>query len=316
MKIIEPYSMIRLILLLLFLFAKAEASEIGFYPKNSYGVAVHLLPSKKNVVNFFDDFNIERFVSELDECGVGYLVVTLGQNSGAYLVENKRYLEITGYESSDIFPKVDFLKRLAKYLNDKSIKLIFYLPIRGPQNDTVALSKLSEGDERFSPSDLFLKKWASVIKEWSDDFGLLVSGWWFDGVYAKPRDGWAAVADAAKSGNANSIIAFNFGQGLSKAFIKLDNSQSYTAGEINNIDDVIDFPTIEKLDGMRLHVFTYLGNNWGGEGIRYSNQQLRDFYNRILNANGILTLDVNVNRYGAIYEPHRKAVCSILTRAN
>merc|ERR1712224_1159427 len=58
----------------------------------------------------------------------------------------------------------------------------------------------------------------SVIREWSDRWGTKVHGWWFDGAFAPGeqffyKDGptFESFAEAAKSGNPNSIVAFSTG---------------------------------------------------------------------------------------------------------
>ena len=105
----------------------------------------------------------------------------------------------------------------------------------------------------------FARKWATVIREWSDRYGDAVSGWWFDGGYE-----WIGFnsqiarvyAEAAKHGNAQAVVTFNPGVSLKR----WTDAEDYTAGELN---DPFTYSCNGRwLDGSQWHALTFLGDAW------------------------------------------------------
>lgn len=274
-----------------------------------YGVAVHYIPSKSNISNFSKNFDVNRFANDLESCGVGYVMVTLGQNTGAYLTPNDKYISITKQDPDLVFPSRDIVYELANRLSENNkTKLFFYLPIRGPQYDKQALSALDDADERSVPSSSFVKNWSEVVKFWSLKYSEQISGWWFDGAYVNRNGMWSPILKSAKIGNKDSLVALNSGQGLQKAFAYLDSEQNYTAGELKNLLDILD---IEKPVKNGFHVFSYLGSDWGKIGVRYSRETIEKVFRKVVDFGGMMTLDVHVDDYGVLDRDQLSVICNL-----
>jgi len=205
-----------------------------------------------------DRFNVKNFVKQLSEIKCGWLIFTIGQNSGFYCSPNKTYDEIVQRKKSRL-SKRDLIKELGEELNTKDIKLIVYLPSGAPSYDGLAVKKLKwapvwdkflkeilekrnikiediQTDERLIE---FQKNWESIIIEWSERWGKLVSGWWFDGcsyadkMYNFPDPpNFKSFAESSRKGNPESVVAFN--PGVKVPVISLTEYEDYTAGEISN----------------------------------------------------------------------------------
>ena len=108
----------------------------------------------------------------------------------------------------------------------------------------------------------FQQKWESVITEWSKRWGRRVSGWWFDGcyypdaMYRHPEPpNFASFAAAVRSGNPDSLVAFN--PGVLNPIITLTPEEDYTAGEINDPGKVV-CPG-RWVGKAQFHMLSYLG---------------------------------------------------------
>lgn len=120
--------------------------------ERKWGVMVHYLadfPSNLKPVEIdaeewnkrVDSFDVKNFVKQLVDIKCGWLIFTIGQNSGYYCSPNKTYDEIVGRRPSRL-SKRDLIKDLAEELNSHNIKLIVYLPSGAPMNDTLAVKKI------------------------------------------------------------------------------------------------------------------------------------------------------------------------------
>ena len=137
--------------------------------------------------------------------------------------------------------------------------------------------------------------WESIIAEWSRRWGTAISGWWFDGCYwpdvmyrSDTPPNFNSFARAARSGNPNSLVAFNPGALL--PIHPLTQFEDYTAGETNDPQKVsFDGPTI---DGIQLHMLSYLGSGWGIGPPRFAIEQTLAMTCRLLKNKGSVTWDV------------------------
>jgi len=302
---------------------KKRAEYIG----GKWGVMVHFLsdfPCNRERVNLeidewnkiVDNFDIKNFVRNLSKVKTNWLIFTIGQNSGFYCSPNKTYDEIVKREKSRL-SKRDLIKELGEELNSKNIKLIAYLPSHAPSRDIYAVERLKctpiweDGgirwglkkeeykfragvDERLSE---FQRNWENIIIEWSKRWGKLVSGWWIDGCYYSDKmynfpepPNFKSFADALRSGNKDSIIAFN--PGIKIPVISLTEYEDYTAGEIAN-----GFPVFYKwvpftrfINNAQFHILTFLGDIWGlGEEPRFPKELIISYTKYITHLGGAIT---------------------------
>ncbi|MCM8830442.1 MAG: hypothetical protein NC824_05535 [Candidatus Omnitrophica bacterium] len=297
--------------------------------ERKWGVMVHYLadlPSCLDPVDLspeewnrrVDKFDVKNFVKQLSEIKCGWLIFSIGQNSGFYCSPNETYDEIVKRKPSRL-SKRDLIKDLGEELGEKDIRLITYLPSQAPLNDIYALEKLKctpiwkgpkwglrddqykvqEGvDERLTDFQIY---WESIIREWSKRWGKLVSGWWFDGCYYSDKmynfpdePNFKSFAESARSGNLDSIVAFN--PGVKVPIISLTEYEDYTAGEIagalpvNGIEPCV-IPLGRFIKNAQYHILTFIGGCWARGSPRFTDEFLISYTKHINSFGGAITYD-------------------------
>jgi len=271
-----------------------------------------------------DGFDCEGLASQLEAAGASYCFLTLGQNSGHFCSPNTTYERLTGVQPCKCSRR-DLMMDLHSSLSSRGIRLLAYLPSHAPMHDMEAVRKLKftppwdfsqwspisgsysakdfeSVDERVSQGQ---RNWEAVIREWSLRWGSRVKGWWFDGCYFADRmyrhndaPNFYSFADAARAGNPSGIVAFN--GGVLPQIAPLTPAEDYTAGESTDY-----FPLggddSGLVNGVQLHVLTYLGNSWcKGDQPRFSPALTAEITRRIIQRNGVISWDVPISPAGRI----------------
>jgi len=290
----------------------AQAAEVRgtWFREAKYGVFIHFLGGGEAWNQQVEKFDVEGFARQMKEAGAAYVILTLGQNSGYYCSPNAAYSRYCGYEPGDRCSNRDLPNDLIQALSRYDIRLMLYLPSRAPQQDKNAMACLGDVNEQQPAPQAFTKRWSDVIREWSLRYGKDVHGWWFDGSYntagwddlQKPCN-WSTWAAACRAGNPDSILAFNPGTDLKKAFTRLTTEQDYTAGEQNSFTVLPDqYPAPE---GMTWHLLAHLGTFWGrNDGPQHSDPAMIDYIRAVNARNGVVSIEVNVDEKGTVYGPH------------
>jgi alpha-L-fucosidase len=324
MRTIQTVLAITLVLLLGGKSGSAEASENPPRPDRAawmqqarWGVVVHYLADWKardhnlqmNVEQWnqlVDRFEAEGLAGQLKSVGAGYLILTIGQNSGYYLAPNSTYDRFTGIKPSKCSRR-DLMADLSQALTARGLKLVAYLPSGAPNGDRAATESL-QWRNGAHPNREFQLKWEQVIRDWSVRWGEKIDGWWFDGCYwpntmyrSKSPPNFESFAAAARAGNPHNVIAFN--PGVIPRLISVTPEEDYTAGEINDPATLqIRRATDGKLDGVQVQVLSYLGSTWGRGEPRFTDE-LAVHYSRSLRTNkAVVTWDVPVQPNGLIPE--------------
>ena len=295
----------------------AEKERGSWFKGAKYGVFVHFLGGGPHWNEKVNSFDVKAFAAQMEQARAGYVMFTLGQNSGYYCSPNTTYNKYTGYEAGDRCSERDLPMELADSLLSKKIKLMLYLPSRAPQSDKHAMKCLEDVDQQQPAPQEFTRKWSAVIAEWSTRYGTKVSGWWFDGSYntigwddlSQPYN-WNTWAKACRAGNPNSILAFNPGTDITKAFESLTEQQDYTAGEQNSFAlTPKDNPATDEL---QWHLLAHLGTYWAkADGPQNSDRWMIDYIQTVNEQRGVVTMDVNVADDGSVYTPHFEQLKSI-----
>lgn len=262
-----------------------------------YGLFVHFLPGDETVFPLkVNEFDTAAFADDCELAGAGYVIFTIGQNSGYYNAPNAAYDRYTGYCPGERTASRDLIDDLHKALNRKGIKLMLYASALAPKEDKHAAFRLG-CTEKYNGrtndwiiTETFRQRWAEVLEEYSVRYGGKVAGWWIDGSYE-----WAsfdertaeAYSKALKSGNAASVVCFNPGAGV---MIKVSDYDDYAAGEYNNF--LAPECTDRWVDGIQWHQLSYITQTWGKGELGYTAERLADHIRR-MNANGgVVTMDV------------------------
>ena len=285
--------------------------------KAKFGVFVHYLGEGPNWNDRVESFNVEKFAQQLQQTGAGYLIFTLGQNSGYYCSPNATYEKYAGYKTSERCSRRDLPMEIAEALAKQGIRLMLYLPSRSPQANKQAMAGLHDIHERQPAPQEFTKRWSEVIAEWSLRYGKKISGWWFDGSYntagwddLSKTYNWNTWAAACRAGNPENILAFNPGTRIDKAFTALTDQQDYTAGEQNKFQATPQ--TNPAPDGLQWHILSFLGTRWANkDGPTNSDEYMVDYVRRVDALGGTVSIDVSVSSDGMIYPPHLRQLIAI-----
>ena len=264
-------------------------------PEAKVGAFMHFLPGADTFARV-EAFDVPAVARQLAESGARYFVFTLGQNSGYMNAPNAAYDAAAGYAAGERCARRDLPAELAAALKPHGIRLMLYLPCQTPNRDLQAIKAFGlpetpfNGDRKIDMA--FARKWAEVIREWSQRYGEAVSGWWFDGGYAHVgfNDEIAAVyAAAAKSGNPAAVATFNPGVSLKR----WTAAEDYTAGELN---EPLTYGCEGRwLDGSQWQVLTYLGKTWGKRDTRYTDAQWAGWAAAVTAKGGCVTFDLGPN---------------------
>jgi alpha-L-fucosidase len=257
--------------------------------------------------DLIDQFDVEGLANQISAVGAGYYIVTIGQNSGYYLSPNAAYDRLVGIKPSKCSRR-DLVSDLSDALTKRGIKLIVYLPSGAPAGDSVARNRLEWQNGPF-PNREFQLKWEQIIAEWSTRWGKKIAGWWFDGCYwpntmyrSTERPNFASFAAAARSGNPQSVVAFN--PGVVYRSISITPYEDYNAGEIDLPDRIsIKRASGGKIDGAQLHILSFLGETWGMGSPRFTAEQVVEWSNKVADEGGVITWDVPLQRNGLISQP-------------
>jgi len=258
-----------------------------------------------------EKFNVGHFAQQAKEAGAGFVMFTLGQNSGYYCSPNSVFDKMVGVKPGELCSVRDLPADLIKELKKYNIPLILYLPANPPVSNKLVSEKFRYSFKKDSATSQFNQPvLEDMVREWSLRYGNGISGWWFDGLYK-----WNAIRStrmdmslkhnisthtlAAKAGNKKSIITYNYGFGK----IQVNTPYcDYSSGEKQTIDEIPSSRWVE--DGVQWFLFTYLGEKWGGKGQQFNTGELADKARQIVENDGVLCLEVVTDPDGNILPHH------------
>ncbi|MBK8884499.1 MAG: alpha-L-fucosidase [Bacteroidales bacterium] len=292
--------------------------DTDWFHDAGFGIMFHYLSSNivpdgtaKEWNDAVDSFDAENFAQKANEAGAGFVMVTLGQNSGYYCSPNAAFDSVVGVKPGELCSFRDLPGDLIKALGKYNIPVILYLPSNPPVNNRLVSEKFRYPLGKDSATSQYNQPiLESMIREWSLRYGTGAKGWWFDGLYE-----WNAIRStrmdmslnhnisthtlAAKAGNHHSIVTYNYGFG--KIHVNTPYCD-YSSGEKQTIDEIPSSRWVE--DGVQWFLFTYLGEQWGGKGQQFKTADLTMKAKQIVDNGGVLCLDVVVDAKGNIL-PHQ-----------
>ncbi|MEJ1171040.1 hypothetical protein [Variovorax sp. CCNWLW235] len=258
-----------------------------------FGVMVHYLPDKQTIADVAR-FDAEALAASLARMRASYLILTLGQNNGQFIAPNAA-LELLCPGSIENRPPRDLPMDIGRALQRRGIALVLYLPFRAPQGDAYLMDCLGDVSEQKPPPARFIAGWTAVVREWSEHYGALAKGWWFDGVYntkGMSAEDWDGLCAAARTGAPKRWLAFNSGEGPQRFSAKAAPCQNLMAGELLQ-PPAPSVPSTTPASGLAFHVLTPLGASWGQTTApRFTAAQVRDWIADAKARGGLFTLDL------------------------
>jgi hypothetical protein len=290
-----------------------------------YGIMVHYLKpvivpdgGAKEWNEAVNSFDVEKFASQAKEARAGFVMFTLGQNSGYYCSPNATFDSIVGVKPGELCSNRDLPLDLIEELNENNIPCILYLPSNPPVGNKLVSEKFKYPFKNDSATSQYNQPiLENMIREWSLRYGEGVKGWWFDGLYS-----WNAIRStrmdmslkhnisthtlAAKAGNKQSIVTYNYGFGE----IQVNTPYcDYSSGEKRTIDEFPEGRWVK--DGVQWFLFTYLGEKWGGKGQQFETDTLVSMAERIVKNEGVLCLEVVADATGEILPHHLEQIKAV-----
>ncbi|ABX41164.1 hypothetical protein [Lachnoclostridium phytofermentans] len=293
--------------------------EIKWMQDRVYGLMVHylshIMPKEGEKRQSWDEmtatFPIQQFCDAVADSGAGWVIFPLGQNTGYYCSENAVLEQYWPGKCS----QRDLMLELAEALSERDIKLIVYLPSEvdaAPEEERKALGWEQDSHDK----SVFMERYMGIIRYWSQKFGKLVSGWWFDGCYNagektftrthswdNTRFDYLRWQMAARDGNPDAVIAMCPGAEDMRYVFR---DQDYLAGEANTLNHLNEGPLI---DGMQWHCLVWLDCFWmhgkePGEIVppRFSDQEVTDFALQCQQQKGAITWNVGIYEDGVMAE--------------
>ena len=243
-----------------------------------------------------DNFDVPGLVQQLQTVKAGWVQVSVGQISGYYAAPNPVYESLVPPTQShpSRLSHRDLIKDLGQALLGTGIKLSVYVPCDAPRYDTYATSRL--GGNIGSPT--FEQNWPKVIKQWSGQWGTLVSSWWIDG--ATCGDSFSnAVIDATRFGNPGALVALNAADWNPSQVPNAGGKTDYVPGERENWNPTSRFVNRFGVSQMQNHVLAVAQGFWGNPptaGMSYSASETANRTVRINSVGGAITWDVGYDR--------------------
>lgn len=289
---------------------------IDWMQQGPFGLMVHWLSdiAPPPGGRAFDDWNdmvdafpVDQFCDQVAATGVGWLIWPFGQNTGRYCSPNACLEALVPGCCS----RRDLFREIAEGITQRDMRMLAYLPsaVRR-QSDKVRAAlgwDLDPNDKRE-----FQRRYAGVVREWSQTMGPLISGWWFDGAYEGPRTDFTYDSsrfdipewgEAVRAGNPASIYALNPG---ANTFQYVSEDEGYLAGEAN---DLRVRPGRPLIGDKQWHALTWIDCFWmhkdPGSPIdapRYFDAELHAYLDACHRNGGAVTLNIGIYNDGSMPE--------------
>ena len=289
---------------------------IDWMQKGPFGLMVHWLshiaprpggPKLEGWDEAVDAFPVDTFCDEVASTGAGWLIFPFGQNTGLYCSPNTCLEEhLPGHCS-----KRDLFREIAEGITHRGMRMIAYLP-------SAVRSQSEEVREAFGwdldPKDKreFQRRYAGVVRAWSESMGPLISAWWFDGGYEGTRTDFTydntrfeipEWGEAVRAGNPDSVYCLNPGANTFQYCIE---DEGYLAGEANDLRVTPGRPLVGD---KQWHALTWIDCFWmhteAGKRIdapRYFDPELHTYLHRCHGNGGAVTLNIGMYRDGSLAE--------------
>lgn len=263
-----------------------------------------------------DGFDVKKLARQLNEIGAKYYVITVMQGTKHMIAPNATFDKIAGTKPGEACSTRDLIMDLSNALERYGIDLFLYFTGDGPYKSEDIGAKFGFVEPRSVGVTMdFVKRWASVLEEYSLRYGDRIKGWWVDGCY---RDHFKYTDElleplykACKAGNPDAIVALNGGLGNGLKMNYPD--EDFVCGEFNNLEFI---PTERFVNGKaQAHILAPLGvsdsgigASWGSFGLGYTKEYITDYVCRVHDGGGVVTLDVGIYRDGSLSEEQIEAL--------
>ena len=208
-------------------------NRAAWMAEGRFGMMVHYLPlppagSREErqawVDRTVDAFDLAGFMRQFDETGADWLIFTLTQTNGVLTSANP----VVAPQSALLMSRRDLAMEIAQQIQKRGKRFILYVP-----SDIEPTLKSQTG----IPPEGYRAWYLSFIRAYSEKFGKLHHGWWFDTCVPLPNERWQEWLDASRAGNPDSAVAFSGAEFCTGGDVMPRCPiEDYHAGEIHVLD--------------------------------------------------------------------------------
>lgn len=305
-------------------YPEPQQANTDWFVEAGYGIMVHIRQDthNKGTDDWFADgqrttwdecvngVDVETFADQVAETGAGYVILCIQQQDQFFAAPIHYYERVVGLKPGQACAQRDLPLDMMNALAERGIRFMLYFTGDGPWRSNIAFSALS--GKSFPNAicntewnDTYVQNWSKMILELSLRYGDKLAGWFFDGMDGTKftEDDLYWFARAAKAGNPNSLLSFNGAHWTEP--VCYTRYEDYSFGEQFGYTYLPDGRYITSEDGTyqtQWHIMAYLDGDQ--TGVMHTAQETIDYIRKIMAKQGVLTLDVDLSRYGTIRPEH------------
>ncbi len=304
--------------------------KLDWFYKAKYGVMVHYLAgiagssqvpwTAESWDAWVDAVDVDAFADQCAEAGVGYVLLTIGQQRNYYCsVRNPVYEDLWGFEPGQYSSKRDLPMDLYQALKKHNIRMMLYAtgsPF-ATQGDAEKKSeklgwKWHRNPKGRSATPEASEKWCKALEWWSQHYGEACSGWWIDGNIGFVPGHALGIDRALRSGNPDTIIGTSYNSlseiGHGHAIEDWSKMQQYVPPQgpasragwnLYSQEDLLkpispDEGRWVPLWKIQWHALQYLGRTWARSDVAHSDESIVNYSKKVIERGGVITFDVGV----------------------
>ncbi len=298
-------------------------ARVEWMANGPYGVMVHWVkatrpaPGKEDIADWnarVDAFDVKAFADRIEATGAKWLIFPFGHCSGGGYFNSPNAVLESRYPGQ--CSKRDLSLEIAREVTSRGIRFMGYVFTEWDTAGNVSRDFARAMDWERDPVDksMFMEHFYGIITEWAKRFGLLLSGWWYDGCYdafdksfllehewSNARFDPKRIAAASRAGNPEAVFALNPGANGYECVFPED--EDYLGGEGNDLSWPLESGLIY---GLQRHVLTWIDCYWmhdkDGEMAppRYTDDELIAYLKKA-NENEVgITLNIGIYQDGTL----------------
>lgn len=261
---------------------KAYEQKVDWFHQARYGIFFHFLSGGKWTPEEWDKWveavDVEKVADQAKELGVGYVIITLGQNQIYSCAPNPLIDELWKTAPGQYTSKRDLPMDLADALEKRGIPMMLY--VAADSQYKMPRPAFLKDSDRFD-------NWIKVCQWYSDHYGTKSKGWWVDGLEEHTKDYRVNICNALKHGNPDALVG-------SGHYEISDFVHGHCRPEWGRQITVVK-PFYGRWDadfGIQWHVLLHVGYSWGRAGCHMGPERLVKYAVDVVRGGGIITFDL------------------------
>ncbi|MBC8077521.1 MAG: alpha-L-fucosidase [Chloroflexales bacterium] len=275
----------------------ATPASTDWFKNAGYGVMVHWTSQSRPqsggapqpYCTAVNNFNVDTFAQQLQSAGAGYVIITISHAQQFFAFPSPKLDSIISGRTCTR----DLYSDLYNAINPKGIKMLFYYPSIGTDEDPA----WRDASRFNSDPAYFAQLQYDLVEEIGNRYGTRLAGWWvdncFDGSSYGSRYNFSTYASKLRVGNPNRIVTFNLSSIGAWDSTTASGIADYQAGESDLLDRVptgrftgegaTQWQTLVWMDDFWVH------SGSGAPTPRYANADVIDFTRSVIANQGVFS---------------------------